>query len=108
MFTISLVVVLVAASMASSDTNPFDAEKIYYDLKDAPQLFEQFIKDNERKYKDDADRQIHYEAFKKNLVEINKLNKEISGTVHGITGFADFTEEEYKNFFRPLPSPDGE
>ncbi|XP_075973096.1 uncharacterized protein LOC142974567 [Anticarsia gemmatalis] len=105
MRSISLVLLFVAAAMANGPQfGPGHIEKTYYDLKDAPQLFEQFIKDNDRKYKDDADRQVHYEAFKNNLVKINKLNAEQPDTGYGITGFADFTEEENQRFFRPLPN----
>ncbi|XP_061377334.1 uncharacterized protein LOC133318886 [Danaus plexippus] len=75
-------------------TVTYALDKPYYYLKDAPALFEKFIKDYDRHYKNEADRQVHYEAFVKSLKEINRANAEHPGTVFDINLFADYTEEE--------------
>ncbi|KAJ8730032.1 hypothetical protein PYW07_017070 [Mythimna separata] len=71
-------------------------KKVYYDLKNAPALFENFIKTYHRQYKDVDDKYIHYFAFCTNLVKINKLNRESPPTlIFGINEFTDNTEEEF-------------
>ncbi|KAL0893151.1 hypothetical protein ABMA27_014780 [Loxostege sticticalis] len=87
---IALVVCICTLTMAAPD-------KEYYDLAKAPEYFEKFMKDFNRVYKDDADKQVHFEAFKKNLEEINRQNKDSTSATFGINKFADYTEEEKKN-----------
>lgn len=72
------------------------SKKPMYELEKAGELFEQFIKDFEREYKDAEDRRVHYEAFVKSLEKINKLNSESSSATYGINKFADYTEDEMK------------
>ncbi|XP_053607914.1 uncharacterized protein LOC128673819 [Plodia interpunctella] len=74
-------------------------EKPYYDVNEAGALFEQFMKDNNRNYKDEEDKRVHYEAFKANLVKINELNAKSDSATFGINKFADYTESERKNMF---------
>lgn len=38
-----------------------------YDVNDAANLFDKFVKDYQKVYKDAADRKRHFDAFKKNL-----------------------------------------
>ncbi|XP_032524179.2 uncharacterized protein LOC116775384 [Danaus plexippus] len=71
-------------------------EKPHYDLNNAPALFEKFIKDYNRNYKDAADREIHYQAFVESLKKINEANARPSPTVYDINNFADYTKEEEK------------
>ncbi|XP_032525385.2 uncharacterized protein LOC116776316 [Danaus plexippus] len=71
--------------------------KPYYDIKDAPELFGKFTKDYNRNYKDEADRQEHFQAFIKTLKSINKANAESSHATFDINKFADYTPEERKN-----------
>ncbi|XP_075973069.1 berghepain-1-like [Anticarsia gemmatalis] len=99
---VSLVLFVVAVAMATDAEEAGTASPRFYDLKDAPQLFEKFIKDHNRKYKDDADRQVHYEAFLNTLQKINKDNAAKPAITHEINGFADFTQAEYRNFFRAI------
>ncbi|CAH0723334.1 unnamed protein product, partial [Brenthis ino] len=89
MRTISCFVLLVAVAMAS-DTKP------HYDLNDAPALFEKFIKDYDRHYKDEADKNVHYEAFLETLKTINKSNEQSTSATFDINKFADYTPEERK------------
>ncbi|XP_030028805.1 papain [Manduca sexta] len=92
MNTVSIATLLVVIAMASA-TRP-DAK--HYDTENAQELFEQFIKEHNREYKDDADKQVHYEAFVSNLKEINKLNEGNPSATYGINKFADYTDEEKK------------
>ncbi|KAF9424116.1 hypothetical protein HW555_000825 [Spodoptera exigua] len=72
-----------------------DSPKPIYKLSDAPKLFKKFIKDFNKKYKDDKDYQKHYNNFVENLKEINRINsdKEYSST-SDINIFTDFSLEE--------------
>lgn len=74
-----------------------------YDLNMAPALFEKFIKDYDKHYKDEADKAVHYQAFVKSLQKINKLNSEQSTAKYDINNMADFTEAEMaqRKGFRP-------
>ncbi|XP_075973115.1 uncharacterized protein LOC142974583 [Anticarsia gemmatalis] len=95
MRTVSVILLVVVATMAAEDPEV----PRYYNIEEAPQLFEQFIKDNERQYKDEADRQVHYDAFVDALKYINDYNAKNSGVTLGITPFTDFTDEERKQRF---------
>lgn len=68
--------------------------KPYYDINDAPALFEKFIKDFDKTYKDAEDREIHYQAFVQSLKDINRLNSEQPDTTYDINQFADYTEAD--------------
>ncbi|CAB3224271.1 unnamed protein product [Arctia plantaginis] len=80
--------------VATAATTLCAQEPRFYNLEDAPQLFEKFIVDNDRHYKDEADRKQHYEAFLNTLKYINEANAEQSDYTLGITLFADQTETE--------------
>ncbi|CAH0750793.1 unnamed protein product [Diatraea saccharalis] len=92
-------VVLLVCAIAMAAAAPSNSRE--YDLNDAPVLFEQFIKDYERVYKDDEDRKQHYEAFVKSLHTINESNRMNPSATYGINKFADYTDEEKKNMFAP-------
>ncbi|XP_053607990.1 uncharacterized protein LOC128673861 [Plodia interpunctella] len=86
-----LFVVAITCSLADNNAPHYDIEK-------APQLFEKFIQDFKRVYKNEADKQVHYQAFVKTLIQINKWNSEPGQTAtFGINKFADYTEEEKKH-----------
>ncbi|XP_013169057.1 PREDICTED: senescence-specific cysteine protease SAG39-like [Papilio xuthus] len=72
------------------------SNKPIYDINKAEELFEKFIKDFDRQYKDEADREEHYQAFIKSLKRINELNTKQDSATYDINKFADFTEEETK------------
>ncbi|OWR50169.1 uncharacterized protein LOC116773084 [Danaus plexippus] len=82
-------------------------DKPHYDLNDAPALFDKFVKDFNRSYKDAADREVHYQAFVKSLQSINEANARPSPTVYDINNFADYTDEEQNNM-RGLLLPENE
>ncbi|CAH2106305.1 unnamed protein product [Euphydryas editha] len=71
----------------------------YYDLNDAPALFEKFIIEHNRHYKNRYDKLIHYKAFVKSLIDINQNNAAQSGAMFDINEFADYTPEETENLF---------
>lgn len=72
------------------------SEKPFFDVNDAAALFEKFVKDYDKQYKDEADREEHYQAFIRSLHRINELNAKQSTATYGINKFADYTEEETK------------
>ncbi|CAG4983087.1 unnamed protein product [Colias eurytheme] len=84
-------------------------DKPHYNLEEAETLFEKFIQDYNRVYKDEHDRQIHYEAFVNSLKLINKLNEENSAT-YDINRFSDYTTEEFEQIlgFHPEHKKDKE
>ncbi|CAH2106304.1 unnamed protein product [Euphydryas editha] len=92
MRSISCILLFVVVAMAS-DNRP------QYNLNDAPALFEKFIKDYNRTYKDEADKAVHFEAFKKSLNKINEANAKQSTATFDINKFADYTPEESKHLF---------
>lgn len=67
-------------------------------LEDAPQLFEAFIRDYNKQYKDQQDYMVHYQNFVKNLEEIIQLNEEDSGASFEINMFADLSDDELNPF----------
>ncbi|XP_038211919.1 senescence-specific cysteine protease SAG39-like [Zerene cesonia] len=87
-------ILLVIAAMASGAPA---SSKPYYKLEDAPTLFEKFIKDYDKVYKDDADRALHYEAFVRRLDQINKANAANSSATYDINKFADYTAQDSKH-----------
>ncbi|XP_038212227.1 fruit bromelain-like [Zerene cesonia] len=96
MVRIICIVLIVAAAMVSAAPN----DKPHYDLNDAPELFEKFIEEHHRVYKNDADRAEHYKAFLKSLQVINDANSEPGQTAtFDINEFADYTPEEEKMLF---------
>lgn len=91
--TIVLILLLVAVTLSVQGA---DGPK-KYDLADAKKLFEKYIKDFNKVYKDDNDNEIHFEQFKKNLIEINDLNeKNYPTTKFDINQFTDLNREEWK------------
>nr|ADJ58588.1 seminal fluid protein HACP057 [Heliconius melpomene] len=86
----SCIVLLVAVAVVSGDNKP------HYDDKDAPELFEKFVKEHNRHYKDEADRKEHYEAFVNSLHQINEANAKSDHATFDITQFSDYTPEELK------------
>ncbi|KAJ8728208.1 hypothetical protein PYW08_016593 [Mythimna loreyi] len=102
MRSVSIVLLLGAVAMASAAPQTV---KPHYDVSNAKALFEDFIKEYNRQYKDEADKEAHFKAFVESLEKINKLNDDESSTAtFGINKFADYTEEERKNMFG-LKSP---
>ncbi|XP_047024073.1 cysteine proteinase-like [Helicoverpa zea] len=99
----SISIVLLFALVAIASAGPARPDKEYYDLAKAPEYFEKFIKDYNRKYKDAADREVHYQAFVKALAKSNKLNELSDMTTFGITPFSDYTEEEWKRMVSAFP-----
>ena len=85
----SCIVLFVAVAMAS-------AHKPHYNIKDAPELFEKFVKEHNRHYKSEADRREHYEAFVNTLYQINDSNAKSDSAIFDINQFADYTPEEWE------------
>ncbi|KAJ8728210.1 hypothetical protein PYW08_016595 [Mythimna loreyi] len=110
----SVIVVLILAIVVLALANAYyyqtEPKRVFYDLKDAPALFEKFIKDYKKHYKNAQDKRIHYLAFVESLVKINK-NNEMSikegpqSAVFGIDNFSDWTDEEFHRMADGLKHP---
>ncbi|XP_063388524.1 uncharacterized protein LOC134674385 [Cydia fagiglandana] len=89
-----LLLLVVTVVLAAKRYNPNGTEVI--DLNNSLQLFEDFIKKYNRHYKCPFDKWIHYQAFYKNLVDINRWNAEVpaGGGRFEIGSFSDYTEAE--------------
>lgn len=87
MRNISCLVLLVVIALASS-------KGPHYDIKDTPALFEKFIKDYNRHYKDAEDKQVH--LWNENLKSINKFNENLNYVVFHVAQFFDYMVEESK------------
>lgn len=91
------------AEKISEDTeileDNYESEKPKYDMKDAPQLFEKFVEDYSKVYKDENDRNKHYENFQSNLKDIIRTNEESKGFVVDINMFADLDKKEMESFY---------
>ncbi|XP_068632165.1 uncharacterized protein [Battus philenor] len=77
-------------------TNVSENNRPIYDINNASVLFEKFIKNYGRKYKDEADKEQHYQAFIKSLHRINELNTIQNSATYDINKFADYTTEEMR------------
>ncbi|VVC93062.1 unnamed protein product [Leptidea sinapis] len=79
-----------------------DINKPKYDIRDAQILFEKFQKDYERQYDSEDDKNIHYNAFVRNLKKIITLNQQ-EPEAFVINKYADYTKHEMKKLFGPMP-----
>ena len=86
----SCIVLLVAIAVVSGFQR-------HYDIKDAPALFEKFIKNHGRHYKSDADRLEHYTAFVKSLERINEAAAKNNNSILDINEFSDYTPLEMQH-----------
>lgn len=76
----------------------------YYSLKDAPSLFDKFVKDFNKVYKNKEDRRTHFEQFKKNLGKINDfVNGKNFSSIEGIDQFTDMNEKEARIYYGVVP-----
>lgn len=89
-----LVSVYLQATAGESDQKPI------YDLKEAPELFDKFIQDYNKQYKDSYDLLFHYEAFKNSLRNINRGNSVPSSVTFDINQFTDYTPVLLKKLHR--------
>lgn len=77
---------------------------VHYNLDDAPRLFEKFIKDFNKVYKNKEDKKTHFEQFKKNLAIMNdSLNGKSLASIEGINQFADMNEVENRMYYGVVP-----
>lgn len=91
-------------ALKASQTNAEEElKKPIYNLADASKLFEKFIKDYNKQYKDDADYKKHYENFVNTLKEINEVNSSGASFSTDINLYADLGKEEYASFAGGIP-----
>ncbi|XP_069356530.1 uncharacterized protein [Maniola hyperantus] len=85
---ILLVILYLTAIVSAKKASP-------YNLREGPQLFEDFIDAHNKVYESDEEKATRYEIFLKNLININHLNAENNHTEFGITRFSDLTLQEF-------------
>lgn len=77
---------------------------VYCNLDNAPRLFEKFVKDFNKVYKNKEDKKTHFEQFKKNLEKMNNsLNGKNLTSIEGINQFADMNEVEKRMYYVVVP-----
>lgn len=76
-----------------------DKSKPHYDVKQASSLFENFMRDHSKQYKDNVDKTRHYNAFIQTLLWINYLNAIQDSAIFDINDFSDKTVEEAMAMF---------
>ncbi|XP_039754570.1 actinidain-like [Pararge aegeria] len=71
-------------------------ERPVYNIDDAPALFEKFIEDYDREYKDEEEKEVRYQAFLESLKGIIERNAKETNPemIYSINEFADLTTEE--------------
>ncbi|XP_028175047.1 cysteine protease XCP2-like [Ostrinia furnacalis] len=65
-----------------------------YDLNKAPELFDKFIKDYDKHYKDEEEHEKRYYIFVDNLQHINEVNSKSRSYTNDINSNADRTVQE--------------
>lgn len=85
----------VSAAVASAGLTKFGASSPEI-LKE---LFEQFKADYKSNYRTMDDEMHRFDVFVKTLHIIDERNAVNDGSVHGITRFADLTQEEFQNMY---------
>ncbi|KAJ8730039.1 hypothetical protein PYW07_017077 [Mythimna separata] len=98
MRSVSVVLLLAVAAMASVVPDTY-IHRPHYDLSNAKVLFEDFIKEYNRIYKDEADKEAHFQAFVESLEVINELNAQNAGVIFDINNLADYIEEEQRSLY---------
>lgn len=71
-----------------------EERKKFYDLEKADEVFEEFIVNFGKDYKDEDEKQSRFEIFKETLNTINNHNKGNHSYALGLYQFADMTTKE--------------
>jgi len=74
-------------------------------LENIEEEFEAFIQKYDRKYEDEADRQMHFEIFTKHFLHIESENAKSNSFKLAINGFSDQSPQEFKSHRFGLSSP---
>lgn len=91
-----LVILLAVSVQAEGGVNQ-------YDMNDSENIFEKFMADFKKSYKDQEDQDIHFEHFKENLEVINELNeKHYPDTTFSVNRFSDYSKEEMRKWFASI------
>lgn len=89
-----LITLLVAATFVCvNKANPVGE---IYDFDKAEALFEEYIQNFNKEYKDEEEKQNRFEIFKSTLKKINEHNSQNLSYTLGLNQFADRTAEELK------------
>nr|XP_049691692.1 procathepsin L-like isoform X3 [Helicoverpa armigera] len=77
---------------------------IFFDIEDAMEHFENFLREHGKEYSSEEEKAKRFEIFVENLRRANELNQQSEHTEFGITQFSDLTQEEFIDFVTGLPS----
>ncbi|KAJ8730037.1 hypothetical protein PYW07_017075 [Mythimna separata] len=99
MRSVSVMLLLAVAAMTSAAPN---TTKPHYDLSNAKDLFEDYIKEYNKIYKDEADKEVHFRAFVKSLKIVNEANELSKSATFDINQYSDYTIEEMKSLLGVL------
>lgn len=93
----SIVLILLAALLVVVAKEAM--KPLQYNLDEAPALFQTFIIQYKKRYKSGKDVQAHFDAFKDNLVQMNRQNMEhFPNEVYTINQFSDLNGAEKSRF----------
>ncbi|KAJ2944970.1 hypothetical protein O0L34_g1867 [Tuta absoluta] len=100
-YFIFLCLVVSFAALAGAQSGEL-IKKPVYDMKKVDELFEKFIEDYSKTYKDEKDKQEHFERFKMRLADINKMNEKFkdSNLVFYIYEDMDLNEKEFNEKYK--------
>ncbi|XP_026726729.1 uncharacterized protein LOC113493107 [Trichoplusia ni] len=73
-----------------------------YNIEDAEQHFENFIREHNREYAHEHEKHSRFQIFKENLEKILQLNEKHKTSAFGITQFMDLTVEEFRSMYMGL------
>ncbi|XP_047984386.1 procathepsin L-like [Leguminivora glycinivorella] len=90
-------IVLAVVCLASS-TVLAATDKPFYDVEDAENLFETFLQEYNKVYKNRREYYERLDNFKKTLKEINERNAKFPDTVFALNHFADLYPEELQQY----------
>lgn len=80
----------------------FAEDVMQFDLKKAPQLYEQFIQRHKRKFKSEEEYNERFQNFVQTLRYINKINAQSHATQQKVlpNQFADFSNDERRRILQ--------
>lgn len=90
-----LLFLIVAATICFVEADVLVRE--VFDIDKADHIFEEYIKNFSKEYKDEKEKQARFEIFKKTLIKINEINKVRYHYTLGLNQFADRKPEELKD-----------
>ncbi|KAL4710281.1 hypothetical protein ACJJTC_003561 [Scirpophaga incertulas] len=89
-----LLIILCVANVLTSEVIP----KKQYFPQDAEHHFDEFIRNFNKQYANEQEREVRFRIFKNNLVVINRRNA-VDTAEHAVNQFSDLTTEEFQQYY---------